>query len=202
MVYKSSCVPPVHHHHHQLSPNNYQPIELSSYNSSQDDCLLDLLLPCSPDSLSVICSRTGSSARRIHQEHCESMCPLPTQFAAPETLADSLSLVAIEPVTYVHFYSSTCIDSLSAPYTQTGVDFSGDLGQSLQLYNESELYRVAGSVCRVLGASRRSERLFNGQPQLLHLSQSQLDSLEIMVTVGNKVQETSCAWVSQQLHSL
>ena len=89
------------------------------------------------------------------------------------------------------------IQLLCSLYTQTGVDFSGALSRSLELYSESDLYRVAGSVCRVLAASRRSERLLNEQSHLLNLSQEQLNSLELMVVVGVKVQEASCAWVSR-----
>ena len=75
------------------------------------------------------------------------------------------------------------------------MDFSSELSGSLQLYSESSLYRVAGSVCMVVAASQRTQGLVE-QPQLLNLSQEQLQSMQLMVDVGTKVQEMSCAWVS------
>ena len=78
---------------------------------------------------------------------------------------------------------------------QTGVDFSDGLSQSVELYSESELYRVAGSVCRVVEATRRAERVMESPQSLLELSKDQLAALQLMVTVGVVVQDTACAWV-------
>ena len=69
---------------------------------------------------------------------------------------------------------------------------------TLELYSESELYRVAGSVCRVVEATRRSEKVLN-QSQPLAMNDDQLAHLELMVIVGVKVQETACAWVNGKI---
>ena len=53
---------------------------------------------------------------------------------------------------------------------------------------------MAGSVCRVVAATRRGERILE-QPHPLPMNQDQLASLQLMVIVGVKVQETACAWV-------
>lgn len=85
------------------------------------------------------------------------------------------------------------------PCIQTGVDFSsGQLNRSLELYTESELYHVAGMVCRVVAASKQSERLLH-LPRPLAMNEEQMTSLNALVTVGVKFQEIACAWVSLTL---
>ena len=81
---------------------------------------------------------------------------------------------------------------------QTGVDFTdNELNQSLALYTESELYRVAGSVCRVVAATWRAEGVLE-RPEHVELTDEQLAKLRLMVVVGDKVQETACTWVREQ----
>lgn len=80
------------------------------------------------------------------------------------------------------------------------MDFSSLSQNPLQFYNNSEerLYRVAGSACRVVKSTRRAEAVLEQQDS--DISDDQLTILQQIVTVGVKVQEAACDWVSINSH--
>lgn len=68
--------------------------------------------------------------------------------------------------------------------------------QVLEIYDSEEtLYRLAGSVCRVVEAAKRAKRA-EEQPDSTELSSDHLTILKQIVTVGEKVQETACDWMN------
>lgn len=69
----------------------------------------------------------------------------------------------------------------------------------LDLYESEEtLYRLAGSLCRVVEATERAMKAKEQleQPDSMNITNTHLTILRQMVTVGEKVQETACDWMN------
>ena len=82
-------------------------------------------------------------------------------------------------------------------FLQTGVDFT-QLPNTLEQYDsESNVYRIAASVCQVTKSIGRTENI----EELEDLTEEDQRDLRIMQVVGGKVKEEACIWVSKIVYA-